>query len=312
MPQRTYRPPATPLFPDFKAIDLDDRDEIRLRVEQFEPYSDFNFVSLFGWSRDAGMEWSLLDENIVVRFEDYVDGRPFLSFLGVNHPVETLRAVTGLAQESGLDPTLRLVPEVVVERLSGVQGWLAVEDPANHDYIYDATALAECRASKFRGKRSSINRFLRTTGESSEVGGIDMTDSADARGVLRVFDEWIASRGVVGEDTQAERAALENLVAHAAGLDLVALGVRVDGQLRAFSIGELLTAGFGMVHYEKANVEYSGLFEYLRQQAAENLRSLGCRQINYQQDLGIEGIRRLKLTYHPLRQLKKYMLVVDD
>ena len=59
---------------------------------------------------------------------------------------------------------------------------------------------------------------------------------------------------------------------------------------------------------EKANPEFPGLYPVLQQQFLEREWSL-IPFVNREQDLGIEGLRRSKLSYHPEYMVNKFRLI---
>src|SRR3989338_5939738 len=106
-----------PKFPKFKKLELSDKKDIEKFTSKFPPYSDFNFVSMWSWDIKGEMRISILNENLVVRFTDYITGEPFFSFLGNNKVNETAEALIDLSKKEGLKPMLKLVPELVVQQL---------------------------------------------------------------------------------------------------------------------------------------------------------------------------------------------------
>lgn len=74
-----------PEFPKFKHIELIDKEEIEQITHKYPPYSDFNFVSMWSWDIKGEIRISKLNNNLVVRFTDYLSGNPFFSFLGDNY-----------------------------------------------------------------------------------------------------------------------------------------------------------------------------------------------------------------------------------
>jgi hypothetical protein len=83
--------------------------------------------------------------------------------------------------------------------------------------------------------------------------------------------------------------------------------IMVDGSLEAFAVGELLSADTAVVHIEKANAQIPGLYSLINQQFCEHAWS-SIALINREQDLGDEGLRQAKLSYHPERLVEKYRI----
>lgn len=89
-----------PEFPEFKKLELSDKKDIEQFTSKFPPYSDFNFVSMWSWDIKGEMRVSQLNDNLVVRFTDYLTGEPFYSFLGnnkVNDTAEKLLEIKNLS-----------------------------------------------------------------------------------------------------------------------------------------------------------------------------------------------------------------------
>jgi hypothetical protein len=299
---------SDPSFPNFKQLEMQDRGSIDRVTALFPPFSDFSFVSLVSWNIRDQIEWSLLRDNLIVRFGGYLPGQPpFFSLIGTNDLDATIRELLDLAGASS-DAALRLVPQVVVDDIVDPRHYRIKEDPDNHDYVFLASDVAECRGARFEPKRKRINRFVRAHGDDANVDDLDLSDTRTKLELREVFLAWERERGLDRGFTGEEHRAITNMLENATKLNLTSVGVSIGGRLRAFSICELRDDGFAIAHFEKADVSYPGLFQYLKQQVAARLRDQGCEFINYEQDLGLPGIRREKRSWHPVTYLKKYVV----
>ncbi|MCA1638525.1 MAG: hypothetical protein LC768_09365, partial [Acidobacteria bacterium] len=61
-----------PSFPHFRNLRADDKEAVESFTNQFPPYSDFNFTSLWCWNVSEKIQVSQLYGNLIVRFTDYV------------------------------------------------------------------------------------------------------------------------------------------------------------------------------------------------------------------------------------------------
>ena len=81
--------------------------------------------------------------------------------------------------------------------------------------------------------------------------------------------------------------------------------LRVDGKPVAFTVGEEINPEVYLLHFEKALSGYEGLYAAINHEyAANHLENY--RYINREEDLGIEGLRKAKLSYNPAILLEKY------
>ncbi len=90
-------------------------------------------------------------------------------------------------------------------------------------------------------------------------------------------------------------------------LGLEGMGLYIDGEIAGFSIGEKFSDNMAIVHIEKANKDLRGAYTFVNKAFVENYFS-DVPIINREQDLGIEGLRKAKLSYSPLDFEKKYMV----
>ena len=81
--------------------------------------------------------------------------------------------------------------------------------------------------------------------------------------------------------------------------------VVVDGRIEAFAIGERLNPATAVVHFEKANPEMRGMYQLINQWFVRNELS-DYMYVNREQDLGIEGLRKAKESYHPHHMVRKF------
>ena len=103
-----------PLFPQFKKLELSDKESVYALLSLYPPYSDFNFAGTWSWDVRNKMQISNLNGNYVIRFIDYVTGEPFFTFLGEHKVNETITLLLDIARSENYTPELKLIHEEVV------------------------------------------------------------------------------------------------------------------------------------------------------------------------------------------------------
>ena len=93
------------------------------------------------------------------------------------------------------------------------------------------------------------------------------------------------------------------------GLGIFAGMIRVGGNIAAFSIGSRINRETFDTHIEKADRNLEGSFAMINQQMAEHLPA-NFIYINREEDLGLEGLRKAKESYHPLGLIEKYIVTI--
>ncbi len=293
-----------PKFPTFKELTISDRSRIEDLIQSYSPYSDFNFVSMWSWDTRGEMGIAELNGNLVVRFSDYVTGSPFYSFIGTNKVNETAREILELSK-SELDLlVLKLVPEVTVNCLDP-QMFNIEEDRDNFDYVYDINTLRTFNGNKLRSRRNFSNRFKRAY--TAEVRVIDINDLSIQTGLKELCAVWADNKKFNSEEKHNEFLAIDR-VSQISNSDLVSIGLFYNGSMIGFIINELVGQDFVVLHFEKADEKFVGIYAYLMQENCRLLHEMGRKKLNFEQDLGIPGLRLGKKSYDPESFLKKYTI----
>lgn len=290
-------------YPYFSKLELPLKEEICRITGRFQPFSDFNFTSLFCWDVDNTTEVSLLNDNLVIRMPDYLDGHLIYSILG-DHMVE--ESVIQLLSEVD---KLELVPESVVRQLSNPQNYNLEEDRGSFDYIYRLEHLAEAAGSKYKKKRNKANVFIKDHSHLElEVRTVKNPDQAHLEVIRQIDRHWATQNPREEGDILSERRALDNLLDNFSAFEAMIFEVVVDGEIKAFSINEIVDEQYAICHFEKAlKVHHENIYTFLAFETAKLLiQETGCKWVNWEQDLGLEGLRRAKSSYHPDHMLRKY------
>ena len=87
--------------------------------------------------------------------------------------------------------------------------------------------------------------------------------------------------------------------------------IEIDGKVEAFALGEQLNPQTAVIHVEKANPQFDGLYQLINQEfCTHEWESVD--YINREQDCGEEGLRKAKLSYHPHHLVNKYTVQLKE
>jgi hypothetical protein len=177
-----------------------------------------------------------------------------------------------------------------------------VLDRDNSDYVYRLADLRELRGKEFHAKRNYLKRFAALHPEVRPL------TSAMTPDCVHVQEQWLENEKG-HESARIESSALIKALHHFDELGLRGVGVFVEGRLVAFAVGEPLNPSTFVEHFEKALAGYTGVYQYLLHQFALSIPP-SFAFLNREQDLGVEGLRRAKESWHPAFLLEKYTLKV--
>ena len=120
-------------------------------------------------------------------------------------------------------------------------------------------------------------------------------------------DEWIAARPVTEEhhETDGDREPIERAFRHFDELGLMGGLLRLDGRVVAFSFGERTNEQVFVTHIEKAFADIPGAYPMINREMARRFCT-DVPYINREDDVGVEGLRKAKLSYYPAILLENY------
>lgn len=296
-------------FPEFRNIEYSDRESIEEFVRHYTPVADYNFINLWSWNVDDKQKYCELNGNLVVQFTDYITGEVSISFIGVNKINETARTLVLYAREQGLNEGLSYATEDIANALSR-DSFEIVPDEDNFDYVYSTRSLAGFLGSEYKTKRS-LARRVDQLGSSLQIVAADLSDIKIQRQIDDLFDLWAENRSEKSDaaDHARELIAIRRVVhAYPHGDNFYLTCAFINGALVGFGIEEKVRDDMALSHFVKVDTSIPGLSERFNQYIANRLLEDGILYWNWEQDLGIEGLRRLKQSYRPAYQIRKYFI----
>lgn len=308
----------------FKPVTLDDRTAIeRYTLTAETPHCDLSFANIYCWQERYESAWAEVGGFLVIRFR--IDGGRHFGYMQPVGPGD-------------FSPILPLLEEDAAQhgeplRLAGLSEagcalirracpgrYAFASDRAQEDYIYRADNLRRLPGRRYQPKRNHINRF---TGLYPDYRYEPLT-AGHAAECLALERAWRRAHGDTGEcdgqtaespspDLCAEQRAMQRAFEAFEALSLRGGCIRVGEQLVAFTYGSAIGAETFDIHVEKADPEFvrDGAFTVINQRFAESLPE-HFTLIDREEDLGIEGLRRAKLSYHPVALARKFVALHLD
>lgn len=292
-------------FPNFSNLTLEHHNEIRTINAKADLYADFNFINLFCWSINDAAKVSILNDNLVVQLPDYISDRMVTSLLGDNSIDESLYELLKTNEK------LELVPESVIQSIQNPQRFIVEEELHNHDYVYRIEDIVKMPGGKYKNKRNKLQSVKKTFMDGFEVVTKTKINEDDKQAMAGVFLAWIDNKEHYTPEDNAEYKAFTSLLANSAYFDLAYTLIRTGDQLVAFSVNEVIDRNYALCHFEKVIRIHPQLGVLIVNEAAKYLLKAGCVYVNWEQDLGIPGLRQAKSSYHPVKMLKKYSVTAS-
>ena len=179
-------------------------------------------------------------------------------------------------------------------------------DRDSSDYIYSTEDMIQLPGRKYHSKRNHLSQFSRKYQFTYE----DITE-ANLSDCQQVAQEWCRENGCSEENgLDRESCALGKAFRYFRELHFSGGLIRIDGKPVAFTIGEEINHKTFLLHFEKALSGYNGLYAAINHEFATH-HLAEYEYVNREEDLGIEGLRKAKLSYHPSILLQRYRAVLE-
>ena len=168
------------------------------------------------------------------------------------------------------------------------------------EYIYSAKALAELKGKKYHSKRGHIAKFSKINNWKYEPLNMDKKQD-----YIEFFKLWFKEKQGANPN---EMKAIEKSLNYYNELELYGGAIYVDEKIAACAIGEKINSETFVVHFEKALGEFADAYTVINNELCKHIQSK-YKYINREEDLGISGLRKAKLSYHPICFIEKYSAV---
>lgn len=270
---------------------------------------ELTFANIYLWSREVyKIKFAVVEDTLCFLHEG--------EKLSVTYPVgegDKKRAVQCLHQyfqEQKKPFRFHSVSPKQFEALQELYGEKAVivYDRDSADYVYEVEKLVNLSGKKYHSKKNHINRFVANCPQWS----YEPINSENVEDCIKMAEEW-GKQNNCEEDRgkQAElNVALKGL-SMLDELDLTGGLIRAEGKVIAFCFGEPANEDTYVVHVEKAYAQIQGAYPLINR---EFLRAngTGFTYVNREEDVGSEGLRKAKLSYHPVFLLEKGVVTIEE
>ena len=294
----------------FKDITLADKDTITsFTMKSDRRNCDLSFSNLCSWRFLYDTKFAVADNFLVFKFWAG-EQLAYMMPIGTGDLKAILRKLIEDADKEkqsfcmlGVCSNMRVDLETTLP-----SQFVFTEDRDYADYIYLKSDLSTLKGKKFQSKRNHINRF-RNTYPDYEYTPITPDRIQEC---LDLEAEWCKVNNCdQQEGTGNERRALIYALHNFEALGLTGGILHVNSKIVAFTFGMPINHETFGVHVEKADTNIEAIYAMFNYEFANRIPEQYI-YINREEDLGIEGLRKAKLSYQPVTILEKYMACLQD
>ncbi|MDL2235573.1 phosphatidylglycerol lysyltransferase domain-containing protein [Christensenellaceae bacterium OttesenSCG-928-L17] len=294
----------------FHPFTLDDKPFIDayLKPYQFE-CSEFTFTNMIIWGQDEKIRWAEHNDVLYVLLQ--FGGFPAFMFPPIPKCKSTCAYGTAVDVAvqyffaKGFQPRFRSISGVFVQLFrKHCPQFSLIADRDTYDYVYRAEDLISLSGRKYHAKRNHINQFEAQYDYAYKPLTPDMTDEC-----MEVYLSWLQEKDIYEPGILGEMKAIRFLLPNMEKLNVKGGCITINDKVVAFTLGEQINPTGAVIHIEKADSSYMGLFAVINQKFAENCWS-DLQFINREEDMGLLGLRKAKLSYRPVKLIEKSIAVL--
>lgn len=296
----------------FQSIQIKYIDLFKQYIDKQSFNCDWSIANIFCWQHYYRVEWAFVLDHIVIRFR--IDGGTAIGYMisSLEDSPEVRQLFPLLMEDAAaLGQPFRI--SSLTERDRDLMNKILPNslffdnNRDNNDYLYKMDDFRHLKGAKYAAKRNHINRFASLYKFEYKPLTKDCVEDC-----LKLEMDWKEMHLAYPNETEAELETIRFALSNFEVLSLIGGTLYVNNELVAFTYGSAIKEDTFCVHIEKANIDYEGVFAMINYQFVNHLPKK-FTFINRENDLGLPGLRKSKLSYHPLFMEEKYSgLLLDD
>lgn len=296
---------------DFKPITIDDKEVITsFTLPSPLRNCDLAFSNMCSWRFLYQSECAVYKNFLLIRFYIEEKNRKRIAYMRPIGNGDFHDALLQLEEDSwqhghpllmlGVTPISK---DLLEEAFPGEFSYIPERD--YFDYIYLREDLATLKGKKFQAKRNHVNKFKKQYAYEYEPLTAELVPEC-----LEFEAKWYKANWTDDdqEELTDERKSMIFALNHFKELNLLGGAIRIDHKLVAFTFGSPINQDTFGVHVEKADTDYDGAYSIINQEFASRIPEQYV-YVNREEDLGIPGLRKAKLSYNPTILLPKAAVI---
>lgn len=292
---------------DFKKIELNDKRWMDPLIEVADMRGCHqNFTNIFAWSENYNYRIAKIHDYLVVKGGKCLADPYYFYPAGQSDLKVVLEAMKQDARDCKHKFRLAGLSPDNVDELKSLfpSSFSYQENRSDFDYVYLLDKLVTLAGKKLQAKRNHINRFKENN------WAFELISTANLAECWEMNVKWCLDHDSQDEDQLAkENCAVSRCFDNFSALELEGGLLRVDGKVIAYTMGEILNSDTYVVHIEKAFGEIQGAYQMINREFASLVQKRYPQivYVNREEDMGLDGLRKAKLSYRPEMMEEKFL-----
>lgn len=277
---------------------------LSIKRQELSPYS---FANIYIWRGLFKIFWVIIEDNLCIFFQDNIGAFLYLPPLGKNQSKNLIGRCFDIMDGVNLNKDISRIENVAEHGLDFYRclGYDCVYKGS--DYVYRGSELIRLKGSSFKSKRAAFNYFIKHY--RFDYCPYSLKDKGNC---LSLYKKWMNNRRGKSDDPVyikmledsflAQQEALSNYKK----LDLAGRVVKINNRIKGYTFGFPLNKDTFCILFETTDLGIKGISSFIFRRFTEELRDY--QYINSMDDSGLANLRRVKLSYRPVRLIPSYIV----
>ena len=271
-------------------------------------HSGYTFTNFFMWRKMRNYSWAMEDDVLYIFSENEENFSAWQPIGAQEKMQDAITKILRVAEENRGEKQFKfaVVEKIFADELEMYPHakFNITSEQNSFDYVYLAQDLINLSGRKFHGKKNHLNAFRK---ENPDAKYVPITEKIIPK-CREELNLWYEAHKRVNPDNPFicyEQAAIHEIFDHFEAFKVKGGAILIDGKVAAFTFGEKLNSDTAVIHVEKANPNIRGIYVAINQNFVENEWS-DMIYINREEDMGVEGLRKAKKSYRPIKMIEKF------
>lgn len=266
------------------------------------PVSDYNFTHLNIWKKTFQYQYAIIEDFLVIWGTDPLSHKSYILMpIGDGDITPVIQRVVEYFDKKGLTLAINAVTAQMKSELESqlTFGFDYHLERNDYEYIYETQKIANYTSKKLKRKKEQCHSF-----EMHYEYTFSEYKTEDYPSVMALIKAWYDEYADTSDPIIAgELEGIEYVLEHYEELSCKGFVFRVKGKVIGFSLAEQLTAEILLIHFEKGDRNYKGIYDVMKRDLSKWFETF--KYLSLEEDMGIRGLRTAKKMYEPTYMIEK-------
>jgi len=277
---------------------------LNLEAHQLSTYA---FENIYIWKGLFDIKWLILQDSLCVFFQDKIGCFLYLAPLSRNKKPEVIKKIFQIMDRFNKNKDISRIENIEEESLPFYENLGYICQNKSYDYLCLRSDLTQLRGNKFKSKRACFNYFIKHYEFQYLPFSLKYRDEC-----LGLYDSWVKERKMKNQNRiyqfmlEDSRRALKNALDNYSDLNFIGRLIKIDKKIKAFTFGFKLNQDTFSILYEITDLSIKGISQFIFRRFSSELE--GYKYINIMDDSGLENLKKVKLSYQPVKLIPAYIV----